>query len=153
MLASDNKDASEAGSGRGAPPSYAIIQASGAQSRFNHRRGHARFGNKKNHIMPLSKVALMCLETSAFIKSDIFSSRNKARFTRWKLREIAATRIRRGQFETKYKLLRENPNDFFLNLRVSMDIFDYILEHIKEDLAARNVKGMSPEEQLFMTLK
>lgn len=103
--------------------------------------------------MPLSKVALMCLESSALFKTDILLLKGKSRFMRReRVRESMTERP--SQFPTQYEQLRENPDAFFQNVNLSVEIFDYILEHVKEELeAAENSKYKTAEEKLFLSLK
>lgn len=106
----------------------------------------------ESHVsaMPLSLVARACLESNAYFIEDIFK-------TRVGINPVNRKRKQRGEFACSYEECRKNPDKFFEYTRVTVDTFDYILSHIKDDdyikVHPSRSRAVRPEEKLFLTLR
>lgn len=94
-----------------------------------------------------SKAALLCLESSIFLRWELFN-RNS----------VTNTPQERKLNSEYYKLrdsLRLNPQEFFDYFNMSVGVYDYIYNHVKDRLDANviTIKTLSSDEKLFITLR
>lgn len=95
----------------------------------------------------LSKAALLCLESSLFIRWELFN-RNSVTNT-------PQERKLNSEYYKLRKQLRNNPSEFFEYFNMSVRVYDYIYDHVKDMLDANvvTIKTLSAGEKLFITLR
>ncbi|XP_068117002.1 uncharacterized protein [Hyperolius riggenbachi] len=74
----------------------------------------------------------------------------------WWVHPLLQERERKGQFSQLYRDLRRHPPKFFNYCRMSVSVFDKLLEMLRPHLQKKDTrlrKSITPEEQLLITLR
>lgn len=98
--------------------------------------------------MALSKVALLCIESSSYLKHDILNTREA-------VHEMNKERYKYGEFYNLYEEYRRYPDKFYEYTRMSVQTFDYIFRHIDVHLQnhMKSKRVVTNPEKLFLTLR
>lgn len=99
------------------------------------------------HLKMLSKAALLCLESSIFLRWELFNRKS--------VTNTPQERKLNSEYYKIRKHLRGNPSEFFEYFNMSVGVYDYIYEHVKDRLDANviSIKTLTSEEKLFITLR